>query len=45
MLIASELAGNAFLHGDGAIVLTVHRAEEQLRIEMLDEGHLMTSAS
>jgi serine/threonine-protein kinase RsbW len=39
MLIASELATNAFVHGDGAIVLKVDRADDRLRIEVLDEGH------
>lgn len=39
MLIASELATNALLHGEGAIMLKVNRADDRLRIEVLDEGH------
>lgn len=38
MLIASELASNAFSHGDGAIVLTVRREQECVRIEVRDDG-------
>jgi anti-sigma regulatory factor (Ser/Thr protein kinase) len=30
---------NAFLHGDGAIVLNVDRDGDRLRIAVLDEGH------
>jgi anti-sigma regulatory factor (Ser/Thr protein kinase) len=39
MLIASELATNAFLHGDGEIVLSVARAADRLLIEVHDDGH------
>lgn len=39
MLIASELATNAFGHGDGVIVLKLNRADDRLRVEVLDEGH------
>lgn len=39
MLIASELATNALVHGDGAIVLKINRADNRLRIEVRDEGH------
>jgi anti-sigma regulatory factor (Ser/Thr protein kinase) len=39
MVITSELATNAFLHGDGAIVLNVDRDGDRLRIAVLDEGH------
>ena len=38
MLIVSELATNAFLRGEGAIVLSVRRLDDRLRIEVLDEG-------
>ena len=39
MVITSELVTNAFLHGDGAIVLNVDRDGDRLRIAVLDEGH------
>lgn len=39
MLIVSELATNALLHGTGAITLTVSRRADRLRIEVADEGH------
>jgi two-component sensor histidine kinase len=38
LLIASELATNAFLHGDGEIVLSVSRVQDRLRIEVRDDG-------
>jgi anti-sigma regulatory factor (Ser/Thr protein kinase) len=38
-LIASELATNAFLHGEGMIVLLVRRRQHCLRIEVRDDGH------
>jgi anti-sigma regulatory factor (Ser/Thr protein kinase) len=38
LLIASELATNAFVHGTGAIVLNVWRLDNRLRIEVRDEG-------
>jgi anti-sigma regulatory factor (Ser/Thr protein kinase) len=38
MLICSELVTNAFLHGQGAIVLRVSRIDDVLRIEVRDEG-------
>jgi anti-sigma regulatory factor (Ser/Thr protein kinase) len=38
LLIVSELATNALTHGAGAIVLTVSRHGDSLRIEVFDEG-------
>ncbi|MFL5862715.1 MAG: ATP-binding protein [Solirubrobacteraceae bacterium] len=38
MLIASELATNALLHGVGQIVLIVSRHADRLRIEITDQG-------
>jgi anti-sigma regulatory factor (Ser/Thr protein kinase) len=40
-LIVSELATNAFLHGEGTIVMTVRRGEDRLRLEVCDEGNPM----
>jgi anti-sigma regulatory factor (Ser/Thr protein kinase) len=37
-VIASELATNAYLHGQGTIQLTLSRREDRLRIEVLDDG-------
>jgi anti-sigma regulatory factor (Ser/Thr protein kinase) len=37
-LIASELVTNAFLHGQGSIMLSVRRTDDVLRIEVRDEG-------
>jgi anti-sigma regulatory factor (Ser/Thr protein kinase) len=39
MLIVSELATNALLHGEGRIVLAVSRRGDRLLIEVSDEGH------
>jgi anti-sigma regulatory factor (Ser/Thr protein kinase) len=39
LLIVSELATNAFLYGRGAIIMTVTRVGDRLRVEMRDEGH------
>jgi anti-sigma regulatory factor (Ser/Thr protein kinase) len=39
MVITSELATNAYVHGEGTIELTLTRGEDRLRIEVLDEGH------
>jgi anti-sigma regulatory factor (Ser/Thr protein kinase) len=39
MLVVSELATNAFLHGYGAITMTASRVDDRLRIDMRDEGH------
>ena len=38
MIIVSELVTNAFVHGDGVILLNVRRLGTRLRIEVLDEG-------
>jgi anti-sigma regulatory factor (Ser/Thr protein kinase) len=38
MLIVSELVSNAFVHGQGTIVLSVRRVDDVLRIEVRDEG-------
>jgi anti-sigma regulatory factor (Ser/Thr protein kinase) len=37
-LVASELANNAVLHGDGRITLTVALTGDSLRVEVVDEG-------
>ena len=37
-LIVSELATNAFLHGEGAIVMSLRRRDRRLRLEVGDEG-------
>jgi len=37
-LIVSELATNAFLHGQGTIVMNVRRRDDRLRLEVCDEG-------
>ena len=37
-LIVSELVTNAFMHGEGRIVLCVERSGSTLRIEVVDEG-------
>jgi len=42
MLIVSELATNALLHGAGVIILAVSRHGDRLRIEVSDEGHPAT---
>lgn len=39
MLIVSELATNALLHGEGTISLAVSHRGDRLRIEISDEGH------
>lgn len=39
ILIVSELATNALLHGEGNISLVVSRGGDRLRIEVSDEGH------
>lgn len=39
MLIVSELATNAFLHGSGSIIMTASRVDDRLRIDIRDEGH------
>lgn len=39
LLIVSELVTNAFLHGEGTIVLRVGRRSDRIRIEVSDEGH------
>jgi anti-sigma regulatory factor (Ser/Thr protein kinase) len=36
--VVSELANNAFLHGEGAIRLYIERFPDRLRIEVLDDG-------
>jgi anti-sigma regulatory factor (Ser/Thr protein kinase) len=38
MIIISELASNALVHGDGTILVSVRRRDDRLRIEVLDEG-------
>jgi anti-sigma regulatory factor (Ser/Thr protein kinase) len=38
VLIASELVTNAFLHGEGEIVLRLQRRGDRFRIEVEDEG-------
>jgi anti-sigma regulatory factor (Ser/Thr protein kinase) len=38
MVITSELATNAYVHGEGRIELTLSRCEDRLRIEVSDEG-------
>jgi histidine kinase-like protein len=42
ILIVSELATNALLHGEGMIRLVVNRRGDRLRIEVADEGHPTT---
>lgn len=37
-LVVSELAANAYLHGEGRITLRLDRVDGSLRIEMIDEG-------
>jgi anti-sigma regulatory factor (Ser/Thr protein kinase) len=39
LLIVSELATNALLHGEGSILLAVSRRGDRLRLEVSDEGH------
>ena len=39
LLIVSELAANAFLYGEGSIVMSASRIGDRVRIEMRDEGH------
>jgi anti-sigma regulatory factor (Ser/Thr protein kinase) len=38
MLVASELATNAYRHGEGRIELRVARTGERIRIEVADNG-------
>jgi anti-sigma regulatory factor (Ser/Thr protein kinase) len=37
-LVASELVGNAFLHGEGEIRLQIDWREDRVRLEVTDEG-------
>jgi anti-sigma regulatory factor (Ser/Thr protein kinase) len=37
-LVASELVGNAYLHGEGAIRLRIEWREDRVRLEVTDEG-------
>jgi anti-sigma regulatory factor (Ser/Thr protein kinase) len=37
-LVASELVGNAFLHGEGEIRLRIECSEDRVRLEVIDEG-------
>lgn len=37
-LVATELVDNAYLHGTGSIQLTLHRREDRLLLEVVDEG-------
>jgi anti-sigma regulatory factor (Ser/Thr protein kinase) len=37
-LVATELANNAFRHGQGTIEFTVQMRDEHIRIELIDEG-------
>lgn len=38
LLVTTELATNAFVHGSGTITLRIERLNDRLRIEVLDEG-------
>jgi len=38
LLVTTELATNAFVHGSGSITLRIERLSDRLRIEVLDEG-------
>jgi anti-sigma regulatory factor (Ser/Thr protein kinase) len=37
-LVATELVGNAYLHGEGRIWLKLDRHPEGIRIEVIDQG-------
>jgi anti-sigma regulatory factor (Ser/Thr protein kinase) len=37
-LVATELVGNAYLHGEGAIRLRIEWCDDRVRLEVMDEG-------
>lgn len=43
-LVVSELATNAFIHGEGAITLKAQLLDDRLRVEVVDEGSGNTPA-
>lgn len=45
VLIASELATNAYRHGRGSIVLTLERLADRLRITVTDDGEIKPPAA
>jgi anti-sigma regulatory factor (Ser/Thr protein kinase) len=38
LLVVSELATNAYRHGEGRIEVRMHRREQSIRIEVVDDG-------
>lgn len=37
-IVTTELVDNAYLHGDGDIELRLHRRDDRLLVEVIDEG-------
>jgi anti-sigma regulatory factor (Ser/Thr protein kinase) len=44
LLVASELVTNAVRHGNGDVELRIDIADENVRLEVLDDGHVKVTA-
>src|SRR5687767_8089512 len=45
LLVASELVTNAVRHGDGDVELRIDVEDHNVRLEVLDDGHVKVAAS